>query len=68
MVLQHFLIPRERPINKADKSGAVQIKLGGESRTPAAQLKDTQKPGRGLVGPLRGEKRRQKITVLSMTK
>lgn len=32
MVSKHFLIPTERPINKADKSGAAQIELLGEPR------------------------------------
>ena len=32
MVPKHFLIPTERPINKADKSGAAQIELVGEPR------------------------------------
>lgn len=53
VVLKCFLIPTERPINKADKSGAAQIELGGNLEPPAAQLKDTQKPPEGLVKSLR---------------
>lgn len=36
VVLKHFLIPRERPIYKADKSGAVHIELGGEPGAPSS--------------------------------
>lgn len=50
---QMLLIPIERPINKADKSGAAQIELGESLEPPAAQLKDTQKPAGGLVKSLR---------------
>lgn len=53
MVLKRFLITTERPINKADKSGAAQIELEENLEPPAAQLRDTQKPGRGLVKSLR---------------
>lgn len=53
VVFKHMLIPTERPINKAGKGGAAQIELGESLEPPAAQLKDTQKCGRGLVEPLR---------------
>lgn len=54
VVLWHFLIPRERPINKADKSGAVQIKLGGEPRAPTCSAQRHSEAWKRLGGTPKG--------------
>lgn len=50
VVLKHFLIPTERPINKADKSGTAQIELGGKPAAPSCSAQRHSEPCRRLGG------------------